>query len=275
MPSAVTQEFDEKLSKQRLDFKELPNGKVRAILTVTLPGNNQYVYTADVNAKEAARVEGMETIDELRELGYNDDEIAGLFGDIFKGIKKVAKGAIKVVKTVATSKVFKLASKGLAIVAPALGPLAPAALAVSGGMMTATALLKSRHAASKGNKKVAAKFAAQAVQTAKKVAPKNYKKLIAFGNDKSKAALRIAAKPPKAMKSKPIVRPSTFLRPQLTMAQQLAALRKGPGFGFPPGRKLFGAPSSSTSNALARKRATPNDLLKAARAGRVYVVQAK
>jgi hypothetical protein len=248
--NSVTKAWDAKLSKQRLDFTETPDGRVAATLTVTLPGGVQKRFTAYVSAKEAREVSGDVSYAALRAHGYSDDEISGLFGDIFKGVKKIAKGAVKVVKTVATSKVFKLAAKGLAVVAPALGPLAPAALAVSGGMMATSALVGARAKAARGDKKGAAIATAAAVKLAQRVAPKNHKQLIAWANVKSKNAIRVASKPPKAKK--------------VSTAQ---ALRSLPSFATP--RKL--AADTTRSSA----KVTPLALVKAARAGRVYVVAPK
>jgi hypothetical protein len=231
-----TQNFDAKISRQRLDFVELPGGRgVQAILTVTLPDGIQRVYRADATAQEAADTMAVE----------GDFDVEGIFGDIAKAVGKVAKGAVKAVKSVASSKVFKLAGKGLLALAPALGPLAPAALAAGGAMTVTSNLVKARHAADRGNKKAAAVATAAAVAAAKKIAPKQSKALLKIASDKSRAANRVAGEMPKAKpkakaKAKPIVRPSS-----------------SPGSALARGRQL-----------------SPTDLVRAARSGRVYVVQA-
>lgn len=235
------QAFNEKISRQRIDYFELPGGKgIRAVLTVTLPGGKEYQYTEDVTAAEAAgqlAVEG----------DFDDFAVAGIFGDIGKALGKVAKGAVKAVKSIASSKVFKTAAKGLAVVAPALGPLAPAALTASAAMMTTSHLVGARHAASRGNKKAAAAATAAAVKTARALSPKHAKTLLKIANEKSKAVDKHASK--------------------MTGAQKRSAAHKS--------KAIVTKTKPKPSTALARgKQLHPQDLVRAARAGRVYVVQA-
>lgn len=145
----------DQLSRQRLDFEELPNGGTRAILTVTLPNGKAYRYTADVDQEEYDQFANVVTTAETKMLqkveGLSDEEIAGLFSSIAKGFKSVVNG----VKKVATSKVFKFAAKGLQTIAPALGPYAPAAMAVGGGMQVASKIASSAVAAEAGAKNAA------------------------------------------------------------------------------------------------------------------------
>jgi hypothetical protein len=94
-------------------------------------------------------------------------QVGGFLGSIWKGIKKVAKG-------VATSGVFKAAGKALAFIAPALGPLAPVAMAAGAAVKGTTALLAARSHAAKGNKAAAdqlVKYASKATGVAAKLAP--------------------------------------------------------------------------------------------------------
>lgn len=213
------------LSKQHLDYEELPDGSVRAILTVTLPGGNQLVFKGDpVTPKEAESVEGL----------Y--DEVGNIFGDIAKGIGKVAKGVVKGVKAVASSKVFAAAAKGLALVAPALGPLAPVALTASTVMSTTNKLAQARHAAARGNKKLAAQITARAVAEAHKAAPTKAATLLKIANDKAKRAHALTssigvlgtskAKPKATPKTTAITSAQGALSPQ----QLLTAARSGKVF---------------------------------------------
>ena len=231
--SPETIAFDENLSRQRLDYEEV-DGKVRAILTLTLPGGQTMVFSADASEAEAEAVEGM------WEVGIIDtDEVGSIFGDIAKGIGKAVKTVGKAAKSIATSKVFKGAGKALAVVAPALGPFAPAAMTVSAGMSTASTLLSARTAAAKGNKAAAAALTMRAKKDAKRLAPKNAAKLLKIAGDKSRSAHELAtrAKPkkkgaPRALpKLKPKPRaaasPKTASGKALTLPQLAAAARKG------------------------------------------------
>src|SRR5574342_534437 len=85
-----------KVMRKRLDVRELPNGTVRAYLTVTLPGGNCIRVMAECDRATAMRV--------YRQLARDAAEVGFSLGGIWKGIKKVARG-------VATSKVFKAATK--------------------------------------------------------------------------------------------------------------------------------------------------------------------
>jgi hypothetical protein len=253
--SAETIDFDAKISKQRLDHFETADG-IEAVLTITLPNGKELVFRELASKQEAMRVEGNFDIAD----GIEGEEVEGLFGDIGKALGKVAKGVVKGVKAVASSKVFKAAAKGLAVAAPMLGPLAPAALAASGAMATTSALVSARHAAGRGNKKAAAQFTALAVKTAKKISPKHAATLLKVAADKSRSADAIAAQPPKSTaksKAKPKAKAKAKAKPKAKPARKPAPA--------PAPRQL----PSSTSSPL-----TGAALLAAARKGRVYVVQA-
>lgn len=234
--TAAQDERFAQLSQQALDFVDLPGGGQRAVLTVTLPGGKQYTYTEDVHPDEAAKVEGL--YDEVGAL--LDAQVGSIFGDIAKGLKKVAKGAVHVVRDIAHSKVFATAAKGLALIAPALGPLAPAALATSATMGIASKLTQARVAAKRGNKTLAAKITASAVKSAQSVAPKNSATLLRLANTKSSRASALSVGKP--TKAKPLATPVT--------------------------RTTFPTSSSSPT------RVTSRTIMDAARKGNVYLIRA-
>jgi hypothetical protein len=121
--------------RHRIDYHWLPDKRIEAVLTITLPDGNAMVFTAQADPHQIAAA-----------LAAQNPEIGGFsLGKLWKGVKKVAKG-------VATSKVFKLAGTALAAAAPAFGPLAPAMLGASAAMKASTALLAAKHHAAKGNK---------------------------------------------------------------------------------------------------------------------------
>jgi hypothetical protein len=156
--------------RQRIDYHWLPDKRIEAVLTVTLPDGHSFRFTAQADPHEIAAA-----------LAQLHPEIGGFsLGKLWKGVKKVAKG-------VATSKVFKMAGTALAMAAPALGPLAPMALGASAAMKASTALLAAKVHASKGN-------AAEA------------NTLIQFASDATKVIDRTSAKipngSPKAKKGK-------------------------------------------------------------------------
>lgn len=250
--SAETEAFDAKISRQRLDTFDRPDGSVESVLTVTLPGvATPFVFREVATAEEARADLGGSVSGE-----FADDDVAGIFDDIGKAVKSVGKGIAKAAKSVATSKVFRAAAKGLAVAAPVLGPLAPVALTASGAMLTTSALVGARRKAAAGDKKGAAAMTVLAAKAAKKIAPKNARKLLKIAGDKSRAAHAIAVATPKpskkrkAKKSKPAARPSTrttIVRPTSSAPRALLG----------PGNPLGAA-----------------ELLAAARAGRVFVVKA-
>ena len=242
-----TQAFDAKISRQRLDEFERPDGSVEAVLTVTLAGVPKPFVFREVSTPAEARAEfGAAEVS-----GFG--EASGIFDDIGKAIGKVGKGVVKAVKSVASSKVFKTAAKGLAIVAPALGPLAPAALTTSGAMLTTSQLVSARGKSEAGDKKGAAKLTALAASTAKKVAPKNSAALLKIAADKSRAAHKIAVSAAKPASKK--------------TAQKVPAAKKKPAAAKKPAPVI--APKLGTGSAI-----TSSDLLAAARSGRVFVVRA-
>lgn len=145
--------YRQHIARQRLDYEWLPNGTIRATLTITLPHGNEFRFTGEGDPRAIAML--------VR--GSRPDAVEGILGDIWKGIKKGA-------KAVATSGVFKTATKVLATVAPVLGPAAPAAMTAATTMGAATKLLAAKKYSAKGDTRSAAKLVLAA---SKQVTPKN------------------------------------------------------------------------------------------------------
>lgn len=136
------------MCRYRLDYRWQPDGRLTAILTVTLMDGHVMRFTSSADPRAVAtQIMGMRP------------EVGSFLGKVWKGVKKVT-------KKVATSGVFKIASTALAAAAPVLGPIAPAALAASAGMKATTALLAARTHAANGNKDAAAKLVAYATKAA-------------------------------------------------------------------------------------------------------------
>ncbi len=256
-------EFED-LSRQRIDFSTGPNGETMATLTITMAnGGGTYRYTASTDDEEvdalASALATAETRAERIEGVLSEDEIAGLFSDVWSGVKSVANVAKKVV----TSKVFKAAAAGLAIAAPALGPLAPALLAVSGTMAAASALGTAAVAAEGRAKKTARKLARVARNVTRRLSKtkKGRRKLLRIANRKRKAALRFAKrfgrkrkparKRPARKRSTARRRPTSRKRPNILAAARAGKLRSN-------------KKGSVTSGSLAR----------AAKRGRVFWIAA-
>lgn len=208
--SADTQKFD-RISQQRIDYSPLPGGGQRARLTVTLPGGKNYSFVEDVTPEDVrtyeAQVAGVEIGYALDEVGWTGSAnevgfLGGIVKAIGKGIKavgrgvaSVAKGVAKVGKAIVTSKVFQTAAKGLAIVAPVLGPLAPAALGAAGAIGVAGKLLGAKNAAKVGASRTATALAKSAVADAKKISPSAAPSLLRIATDKANRASQLAGMP--------------------------------------------------------------------------------
>ena len=207
MTSLDTQKFN-KMSQQRVDYQELSDGSVKARMTVTLPGGKVYHFDERVTPEDVktyeAQIAGVEIGYALDEIGWvgSADQIGflgGLVKAIGKGIKavgkgvaSVAKGVAKVGKAIVTSKVFQTAAKGLALVAPVLGPLAPAALGAAGAIGVAGKLLGSKNAAKVGAKRTATALAQSAVADAKKISPNAAPSLLRIATDKANSAAKLS-----------------------------------------------------------------------------------
>jgi hypothetical protein len=165
------QQFNQ-LSKQRLDYTSLPGGGQRVRMTITLHGKS-YTFVEDVTPQDvqqyAKEIAGIEIGCAMMDSQISGVEVGNLLKDIGKAIGGGVKAVAKVAKKVVTSKVMQTAAKGLAMVAPALGPLAPAALAVSGGIGVAGKLLASKTAQSVGAPLASQALAESAMADAKRI----------------------------------------------------------------------------------------------------------
>lgn len=236
-------------TRQRIDYVPLPGGAVKAILTVTLPGGAVKRFEAVTTAHEAQSVEGVIVAGEL--------ELAAHVGAFrpFKAFRKVGKLAAKV----ASSKVFKLAASGLALAAPALGPLAPALLAAAGGMAVASKLASAGVAAAKGARSVAEAITKSAAADALRLTgtADGARQLLELANKRRLGAEKVAERTPERpaaaapTRQKPAAAPSSPSSPSSDLLTQARAGRV---------RSSSGAP------------VTPAELLRAHRAGRIYWV---
>jgi len=244
------------LTRQRVDYINRPDGAVEAVLTISLPGGVTKRFSTIVTREEVEGVEGDIVGAELALLG--PDAVGFSFGKLLKGVGKIA-------KSVATSKVFKLAATGLAMAAPLLGPIAPIALAASAGMGVASKLAGAASAAIKGATSVANALTASAASDAKRLTttPEGAASLLAAANAKRLGAERIAAKVPTP---KPKPRPRAAPRPA---APRPAAPQYAP-------RSEAALLASARAGRVKSNHATTvsdSQLLAAHRSGRVFWVQ--
>lgn len=139
------------VARYRLDYTWDDAGRVHAHLTVTLPGGRMFRF-----AEQGDPYAIYEMV-----MQHRPDEFIGFsLKGLWKGIKKGA-------RAVATSKVFKTASTALAMAAPALGPMAPAAMAAAGAMKASSALLAAKTYAANGDMASAATLVSAASAIAK------------------------------------------------------------------------------------------------------------
>jgi len=227
-------EFDD-LSKQRIDYSTGPNGETVAVLTLTLQDGSIHRYTASLAPAEldaytealgAQEAAGLAVV-----AGLEPSEVAGLFGDIVKGVSKAAKSVANVAKKVVTSKVFKTAGKGLALAAPAMGPFAPAAMTVAAGMATASKLGDAAVAAEAGAKRAAKALTRQAKRGVAKIAktPRARSFLLGAANAKRKRGTARASgkKGPSWGKVKRTVKRTRSKRKRQSKPRLLDALKAG------------------------------------------------
>lgn len=208
-------DFD-KVSQQRVDFTEHPDGSVTAVATVTLPDGSAHRFEARVD------------VDEVNELAsvLGSDDVAGFLGKLWKGVKGAAKGVVHVVKAVAASKVVGVAAKGLAMIAPSLGPAAPAALATAGAMGIAHKLATADLAHKAGAPKAAAALTRSAVSDAHRLTkgnPTHAKQLLAIANVKRKNLAALAGLP--NLQLKPAISPA-MTRSSASTPMQAARMGK-------------------------------------------------
>lgn len=199
------QQFD-KLSKQRIDYVSLPNGGQRARMTITLPpqpgfpAGRTFTFVEDVTASDVkqygAEIAGLEIGCAMALGPVSGVEVGSFFGDIAKGLGGAVKAVGKVAKKVVTSKVMQTAAKGLAMIAPALGPMAPAAIAVSGGIGVAGKLLASKTAQSVNAPLASDQLARSAVADAKAItkSPAAFKGLMNIASNKALNATNLINK---------------------------------------------------------------------------------
>lgn len=287
-------EFED-LSRQRIDYSIGPKGETIAILTLTLSDGSTHRYSASAGDDDVRQLAAAFAASEVRagkRIGetYTDEQIEGLFGDVWNGVKKIGNVAAKV----ATSKVFKYAATGLASIAPALGPLAPIALGVAGGMAGASALGHAALAAQAGAKKTAktlTRFARYTIKaTSKSKSPRTQKTLLRIANRKRKAALRFASRFGKKKttrrrrrsRRKPTRSRSAAARAatRRRKAKIRAAKRRAPTRRTPTRRTTARRADPVTAARAGKLRSnkggnvTASSLARAARAGRVYWVTA-
>ena len=244
----MAQAADTDLVRQRIDYVDLPGGAVKAILTVSLPGGITKRFESITTKDEAAQVEG-EIVG--AELMLRGPDVVGF--NLFKSVGKLA-------KKVANSKVFKLAAKGLALAAPLLGPIAPAALAASAGMGIASKLAHAGVAAAKGAQSLAREITASAAGDARKLTTTaaGAAQLLAAANAKRLGAERVADK-----SSAPPARPAPPPPPRA------AAPRPAPAPKATPAPRAPDCAPCATPSTPSYPPMSEGDLLARARAGRV------
>ncbi len=293
----------EDLSRQRIDYSLGPNGETVAILTLTLSDGSTHRYSASAGEEDVRQLAAAFAANEVRAgqaIGetYTDEQIEGLFGSIWNGVKKVGNVAAKI----ATSKVFKYAAAGLATIAPALGPLAPIALGVAGGMAGASALAKAALAAQAGANKTAKTLTRYARYTIRKTSGSKSKAtnktLLRIANRKRKSALRFASRFGKKKTSRRR-RPTTRRRRSTSASRRRAAAQRAamrrrtasrrrkttPTRRRTTTRRRTYLPTRTTAQPVTAAKAgklrsnkqgnvTASSLARAARAGRVYWISA-
>lgn len=241
----------EDLTKQRIDYEDLPGGGVRAILTVTLQDGTIHTFTEEVHDSD---LDAFSTSIATAEA----DAVEGIFGDVFKGIKKGVKSIGHVAKKVVTSKVFQVGAAALATVATggAAAPLAAGAAAAA--LSVASKLATADVAKAAGAPKAAAKLIKAAALDAGKRAkgnPAATKDLLRIANDKrKKVASVIAASMPGAHPAAARPAPAPAAAPSAD--RLLAAAKAGKVRSNKPGGVSHG------------------ELLAAAKAGRVFWLSA-
>ncbi len=270
--------FDD-ISRQRMDYSVGPSGETIATLTITLGDGSTHRYSASTDDEEIDEVASAFAATELKQRkiegeSFTENEIAGVFSFFKKAVRAVG----NVAKKIASSKVFKYAAKGLALVAPVLGPFAGPALAVSGAMGVASKLASAGVAAAAGAKKAARAL----MRGAKKLAAKKVKSrkarraLMRIANKKRKAASRLADKPSRRRRRRRPMRRARPVRRRPT--RQARPVRRRPTRR--PRRRTVRKPNLLVAARAGRLRSnkrgavTARSLAKAARRGRVYWIAA-
>lgn len=249
-------------TRQRIDYIDMPGGGVKAVLTISLPGGVVKRFETLVTPEDALAVQGQIA----GVSAYPLDAGCGCGvrpGDVgWNPFKAIAKAA----KAVASSKVFALAATGLALAAPLLGPIAPAALGAAAAMGIAGKLAKAGHAAAQGAKDVAKILTSDAANDARKLTSTaaGAAKLLAVANSKRLGAEKIAAAKPAAKQPKP----KAAAKPK--PAPKLGAVKAG----SPATVDIVAAARAGRVRSNQKGVINPQQLMAAHQAGRVFWVMA-
>lgn len=108
------------------------------------------------------------------------DEVGGFFGNIWKGVKKVA-------KKVGLKKIIGVAKKALPIASALPPPVGPAAMAASAAINSASDIAKALKSHRKGKKAAAGAYLARAARTSRRVKKK-------LGRRKGRRAMKAGAR---------------------------------------------------------------------------------
>jgi len=258
----MTQAPAPELTRQRIDYIDQPDGSIVAVLTITLPGGITKRFESKVTRAELEQAEGDIVGAELALLG--PDFVGFSFGKFIKGVGKIA-------KSVATSKVFKMAASGLALAAPLLGPIAPIALAASAGMGVASKLSGAAAAAIKGATGVADALTKSAANDARRLTttPAGAASLLAAANAKRMGAERVAAKAPP-----PRAAPAPFPRfPARPAAKPRPPAAPKPAYAPFSEGDLLARARAGRVRSNQNVRVSDAQLIAAHRTGRIFWVQ--
>lgn len=241
-------------ARQRIDYIDLPGGGVKAVLTYSFPGGVVKRFEAVTHPDEMKEVSGAL----LRSVGCCMGDEVGR--SIFK---KIGKGIGKIAKSVASSKVFQLAAKGLALASPLLGPIAPFALGAAAAAGVASKLAKASVAVAHGAHDVAKSLTLSAHADAVKLTstPAGAARLLASANSKRLGAEKVAAgKPTPAPKN-------TNALPSSSTADHRCLQ-----LGGTTEADLLNAAKAGRVRSNQPGTATPSQLLAAHKQGRIYWV---
>lgn len=274
---------------QRLAFRELPNGRWEATVTVLLPHGETRVFTADAGPGEIGASTHATDLEvarwwlsrtkspkahilsdsaaltwygsfsaqlrkALRNM-YNDHHSGSIFDRAASGVKKIA-----------TSKVFLVAAAGLALAIPFAGPIVgPLLASAAAGMGVASKLIKAGEAAAKGAVATAKQLTSSAVADARRLTktPEQASALLAIANGKRKAVERVVATVAAGKPEKPSP-PQPKTNSALLAAAAAGKLRSNVGGPVPAESLLAAADRGDVF------WSPSSDVLAAARFGRVH-----
>jgi hypothetical protein len=294
----------EKLSKQRLDYSDLPGGGQRARLTLTLPPSPGYpngqtmVYVEEISAADVAKyattIAGTEIGYAIGagHVGYDGVEVGAIarqivgafdFGKLTRGgLGKAGADVAKVAKKVVTSKVMQSAAKGLMTIAPTLGPLAPVAMGVGGGIGVAGQLLGAKTAQDLGAPLTAMALASGAVTNAgeltKSLGAGALPSLLRIANDKANAAGALSGAIPGLAKPRagaPLAPSNVFSAVRASVLAPRSAPRSAAAAAAPaPAGDVVAMARAGRVRSNLGGTVTPSQLQAAHRMGRVFFVAA-